>query len=278
MWWPAATPTPSGSITDVVARDGCLHVTVKTKSPAAGAAEFAPNIRDVRDRANPRIAGGCQFPSQLGRLTLPGDYLCVGGSQLSVVDVRDPGAPHIVGSVAHYCEGRVAVDARYAYGGSLSWASMNVFDVTRPGSPSHAGEMRMYADVIDVAVSDPDPAVRGHYALAALKFDSNDLSKVCVVDITRPLQFGKPSLLSYLYDLNDSFSGYGSATCVAVVGDWAYVGHTNSATGLSIVHLGPTAYSYVFDQNPETVPDTVAEGGGKGLAASASAAASGQGD
>jgi hypothetical protein len=278
--WSVDAPFPSGSITDVLARDGYLYLAVNRTGRASGAPEYWLDIWDVHDRLDPQPVGSCQFSTLLDRMTLRGDYLYVGGTQLSVVDVKNPAAPHIVGSVNQYCPGGIAVDDRYVYGGSLTWATMNVFDVTQPSSPSYAGGMEdiwSYADVIDVAITDPDPALYGHYALTSLQFDSNNLSVVCVVDIRRPLLFGEESLLTHLSNLNDAYGGAGTVSCLAVAGNWAYLGHTSSANGLSIVHLGAKAYSYVFDQDPNTIPDTVADGAADGLTASASVSASANG-
>jgi hypothetical protein len=233
-------------------------------------------VFDISNPAGPVWTGSCGLPDTAGqvRLTVQGSYAYVGGDYMCVVDVSNPASPQYVSwawagpsKAASLCAGP-AVDSRYAFVASND--RMAVFNITA-STPRYVGSLVAswpYSTGVGVALTEPGAAKR--YALVAYDKAGDLNGFIEIIDASRPLRLD--------HDHGEWTGGGGSIECVTVSGDWAYEGRSGETTeNFVITHLGPTAYSWVFDRRARTVPDRRADGPQNGLVASVTVAARGRG-
>jgi hypothetical protein len=156
-------------------------------------------------------------------IAVAGSYAYVAESapnKLLVIDISQPAAPHVVGSVATGAgPSSVAVSGTHAYVVNKGANTLQVFDVTTPGSPALAGTVATGAEPMDVAVVGSRAYVISNGAKLLQVFD--------VSSPTAPVAQGSAA--------TDS-----KPTAVAVSGGYAYV--VDFATGsLRIYDVGNPA-------------------------------------
>lgn len=234
-------------------------------------------VFDVGDPANPVWRGSCGLADTTTpmRVTVRGSRAYVGGSYLCVVDVSDPANPRWLSEAwvgtskrMSLCAGP-AVDSRYAFVASDD--KLAVFDMTRQ-PPLYTGSLvASWPQSTGSAVALTEPGARKRYALVAYQRARGDLNGfVQIVDVSRPLRLD--------HDHGEWTGGGGNIECVTVVGDYACEGRSGETTSnLVISHLGPTAYSWVFDRRLGAVPDRSPDGAQSGLKANLTLRAKGSG-
>lgn len=92
-------------------------------------------IQDVRDPKKPVVLSATKMPAIDIALSGHHAYVTVEGEGLRIYDVRAPGAPERVGSIAEREVGRVIVDHGRAYV-QCAQSSLCVYDVTTPSAPA----------------------------------------------------------------------------------------------------------------------------------------------
>jgi subtilisin family serine protease len=209
--------------------------------------------------------------------------LYIGGWELHVVDVHDPTAPALLSSAYDPKEGScnmgVALSGGYAFSGDDPDAAregdLDIFDVSDPAAAQFVrsftwkqpnGSFTM-DKVREVVAADEDPARSKHYLLAGWNNTPWDATYVNLLDVTEPHD---PVNLGPIETPDDPTTSDGDwkATELSVQGEWLYGGCRDADYEFAVWHLGPTAYSYLLDQNPVGTPDTSPEGLGGGLAGS----------
>jgi len=147
----------------------------------------AGGIFQVFDIANPTqrtLLGDLQYWTGTHPYVAPaGDYLftCTifGGEALTIVDVRNPGEPALVGDFYHLGEGNWSGGMTLLQGYAFcarQWAGLQVLDLSLPTEPKHVGAYYPEAPVSDVAVRDS----------FAFLTEGSDLSGLEVIDIGDP--------------------------------------------------------------------------------------------
>ena len=234
-------------------------------------------VLDVSDPANPVWVAYCQVDDSVNHLLLNGDYLYAAGSQhLATIDVSDPAAPALLGSTDADSMG-LARDGGSLFTGDSSDASKtDAFGLEAPASPAFLGSLLCFHSGVLMSVDDlalTDTSLRHHYLIVAYDAAPTEFEWVEILDVTPPLTYGDASLLRYRGDVagpeNDRVND------LTVAGDWVYV--AQEYFGMTISHIGPDAYSYVFDKNPGTIPDTISDGDQSGLGADATVTATSDG-
>ena len=165
------------------------------------------------------MGGECMAVSDTRACIAKWDY-CVGG-ELDVLDVSNPHAPQLLGSVnvlgnVH----AVAISGDYAYmtEGCL-YQGLQVVDISVPGSP------QIVASVPTAPAEAKGVAISGQYAYVTTRdWNYPGSGSLLIIDIADP---GHPQLVSSLV-----MPGYG-AGALAVNGKYAYV----AANGLYVVDI-----------------------------------------
>jgi hypothetical protein len=179
---------------------------------------------DVTNPGTPAL-GRCALPGSAQDLVLRGDHAFVacGLAGLQALDLTDPIAPRIVGSVSMpYWTWDVALSGDYACVANV--AALRVIDIADPASPQLRGSF------------DPPGSVRGVDAREAYAFigtyDGYD-GYFRVVDISDP---GLPTQVAALRLAT-------SVDCVTLDGNYAYVGASNP--GFIVVDVSDPVHPFV---------------------------------
>jgi hypothetical protein len=242
------------------------------------------SIECARYSLSPHRIGGYNPATTAGGVAIVADlaYLAVGTGGLQVLDLANPAAPQLVGSVALPGVGGaldVAVNGRYAFV-AMGPTGIKVVDIANPSAPVVVGQVDTPGNANSVAVAgnlvfvadrtpglqvidvtDPmhpriigasvtmnsalDVAVAGSYAYIAA-----DIAGLCAIDITDPQH---PSIAGSVD------TPYG-AVGVAVAGTFAYVADRQG--GLQIIDVSnPEAPAGVAAVTlPEALDVTVTQG------------------
>ncbi|MBE0428792.1 MAG: hypothetical protein IBX61_02850 [Thermoleophilia bacterium] len=197
-------------------------------------------IVDVSNPQSPVPAGTFDTPGSAMDVAVAGQYAFVadGAGGLRILDISDPAGPEACGlyRVSGNANG-VAVSGSHAFV-AYGALGMRILDISNPAAPSLTGAYNTPGDAQSVTVS-------GMFAYVA-----DGSAGLQIIDISTP---ASPALekahdtpgISYDVDVSDGR---------------AYV--ADGSSGLQIISPGgqASAYSYILDQQPETVPDEVAEG------------------
>jgi hypothetical protein len=161
---------------------------------------------DVRNSENAPIVGSLTLPDEPYGLALTATHAVVADrtAGLQIVDVTDPGTPHVVAALNLFWSIGVAVSGRFAYvTAGYGPRSLVVVDLADPLRPQIVGQLTMPDWSMGVAVA-------GNYAYVADSYGG--LAVVDVTDPRQPLLVGGVAMLF--------------ATAVAVSGTHAYVTDT----------------------------------------------------
>ena len=146
-----------------------------------------------------------------GGVAVSGNYAYVvdGNNELQVIDISNPAAPTLSGSLVIGAAGFVELSGNYAY--IVGFSGLQVVDISNPAAPTLAGSLGFS---IGPYIYNADLAVSGNYAYVV---DGNN--ELQVIDISNP---AAPTLSGSL--------GIGvRPRSLAVSGNYAYVVHLQSA-------------------------------------------------
>lgn len=237
----------------------------------------------VFDWAQPAtIAGVYSGAERVNDVAVAGDfaYIAAAAQGLLILNISNPAAPTLVGSfdTPDYANS-IEVSGSYAYVADGS-GGLQIINIANPSAPTLAGSYHTLYYALSVAVS-------GNYAylidpmigLRILNIADPAAPTLAGVQDTQGWYFHITTVGSYAYltngngygldayDISDpasfslvrSFDTHGLAREVAVLGDHVFA--ADGQDGLTIVDSNLWSdYSFVFDQSPDTVPDTVSEG------------------
>ncbi|MHB0867816.1 MAG: LVIVD repeat-containing protein [Thermoleophilia bacterium] len=197
-------------------------------------------IINISNPAAPTLTGSLNTPGTAQELVISGNYAYVAdwASGLQIINITNPAAPTLAGSYhTPYNAQSVAVSGDYAYVVD-PLIGLRILNIANPAAPVLAGSLDTPGWYFHVATI-------GSYAYLT---DGNS-GLLEAYDISNP---ATPSLVS-------SFDTQGLTREVAVLGDHVFA--AAGQDGLTIVDSNLWAsYSFVFDQSPDTIPDTVSEG------------------
>lgn len=218
-------------------------------------------VVDISNPALPVLAGSCILPDSADEVAVSGNYAYVGDyGGLGIIDISNPAAPVLTAHHNGIWASAMKIRGNYVYmacGGS----GLKIMDVTDPAAAFVVGgyDTPHNARGIDL---------RGNYAYVA---DGD--AGLQIIDIFNPAY---PTLWGS-YDT----PGISAGTDV-VVGStgFAYMGFADGIAGCIEIYPGQcpplppfggihvfsaaapqNTYSYVLDQSPATVPDSIPEGG-----------------
>lgn len=176
-------------------------------------------VVDIRNPAKPELLGGCDTPGYAQDVALAGDYAYVADrAGLQVFDVRTPAKTVWIGKCDSSGAHRIALAGSYAY--LADWEGLNVIDVRNPAKPVSVGKYN--GSVVDVAVSG------SHVYTAESWWDEQakkSRARLGVIDVSNPSN----PVRTAGFEIN------GSATCVAVAGEFAYL--ADDRTGLEVISI-----------------------------------------
>ncbi len=164
-----------GIVRHVAARDGLAYV-------AAGAAGLQIFALDPQ----PRRIGGVAIDGESSKVVLQGDhaYVAAGAAGMSVVDIRQPDAPRVVGRLVE-ARGDAVITTDLAVRGSFAYVvSRNLMqvDITDPSQPRLARGVEDWADAVaiegDLLYAAPSDALDrgqrfGHLRVYDISVDRN---------------------------------------------------------------------------------------------------------
>ncbi|MBI5870380.1 MAG: hypothetical protein HZB44_05390 [Actinobacteria bacterium] len=232
-----ASPTLAGSL----AMSSAVDVAVSGDFAYVASYGYGLRVIDISNPASPALRGTFNTPGIAVGVALSGNhaYVADNNSGLQIIDVTDPDNPAFAGAYNpgySFLAARVSGTLAYMAAGS---SGLVIVDISDPANTSLAGAYDTPGSALDVAVS-------GIYAYMA-----DYSSGLQILDISNP---ANPTLAGSYATLPASY-----AEDVDVSGSFAYL--SDYTVGLTIVEASTaTGYSYIFDQNPATVPDTVSEG------------------
>lgn len=211
-WRPGTLALPEPGIDDVVLSGTTAYV--------AGRNGSGLHVVDVSDPTRPTRIADLDVATR--SLALRDDVLLAWyDGTLTTVDVADPAAPRVLGSVVTGGTGTAAGVGDLAVEGATAYAvdsdGLRTVDVSDPGAPAVLGTLAEWDYVLGVAVD-------GHTACLSLGSDG-----VAVVDVRDP---ARPVTVGALHTP-------GSSTSVLVVGGLAYVG--SSEGDVTILDLADPA-------------------------------------
>ncbi len=140
---------------------------------------------------------------------IQGKYLYIKDTALRVVDVSDPAAPSVVGTLSAGSSGKMTVSGSYAYIPNNTTSTLVVVDITNPASPTAVGSLSLGALVSEMVVN-------GRYLYVGAGTDLK------IVDIANP---SSPTLLT-------TIAAGGTVTSVTFDGRYLYAG---AGTNLLII-------------------------------------------
>jgi hypothetical protein len=203
-------------------------------------------VLDIGDPANPAIIGSYDAPQNAYRIAASGDYLFVTDySALLVLDVSDPTLPVQVGfnDTTVFRDVAIAGDYVYTVDGTYN---MDVFDVSNPANPTHAGNYtfepnyHVYPWWVTV--------VGDHAYVTSDDYDYGGVYSIDVSDPTTPTLYGGYQVDPYLYE---------QVWDVVIDGDRGYV--SDIYNGLTILEIFDREYK--ANTNTAVSRDVDARGG-----------------
>ncbi len=243
-------------------------------------------VVDISDPAAPARAGSLDTSDYIYSVTVSGNYAYLlayaqdGGSGLRVVDISDPAAPSQVASLnTPGAAQELVLSGDHAY--VADWASgLQIISIADPAAPAIAGSIGTPYNTLSVAVAG------GH---AYVVDPGIGLRIIDISDPTAPFLAGTQDTAGWyyhiaaaggfvyltdggggllrIYDIADpvspalvrSLDTRGLTRGLRVVGDHVFA--ATGKDGLKVIDSNIwAAFSYVFDQSPATIPDTVSEG------------------
>ncbi len=202
-------------------RDGVASATAyftNWTTPSGPPPSTGPTIRSAVDLAGAQDGRKIDTQGNYAYVTRAG-----GNPNFAIIDVSNPDAPNVVGSlnITGGATNGVAVSGNYAYVASSSnQKELVVVDISNPSSPFEAGTLNLpgNADGLSVAV-DGTTLYLTRVSSAQDEFYS--------IDITTPTN---PTVL-------DSLSYSGSINDVHILGSYAYLASTNNSAELVVVDI-----------------------------------------
>jgi hypothetical protein len=272
-------PVESGSVSDSTDLAGAIAVAVQGNiawTAAYSSGELT--AVDFSNPASPTVLGSTPTTTSLinaTNVTIAGHHAYVTsknrngpkgsgsnddgtGNSLTIVDISNPSAPAVIGSVTDsnrlFGAYGVAVQSGYAYVAAQGCVtgfpcpnptvgnSFEVIDVSNPASPQIVASIANSAlpvpyfgsDALDHATS---VAVSGHYAYVTAAYDN----RLTVIDISNPLS---PQIVASIQDQ----ARLAFDVDVAVQGNYAYVANQSTYLGLAVVDISNPA-------NPQILGD-----------------------
>ncbi|MHB9088952.1 MAG: LVIVD repeat-containing protein, partial [Thermoleophilia bacterium] len=226
-------------------------------------------IFNITDPANPSFVGLLGIGSgDAHAVAVQGNQaFLVDGARLLAVSVNDPSTPSILGSIPVPGARDIAIAGGHAY--ITNGASLIIIDVADPAAPAITSEYQMKSPWLIPrwpGGSSYDPYVKGiavsgdyayvsyaRYYFADWGPDDNVygtfLEQVDISDPANPVFTGSSN-----DNRGTANSGY-NAEGVMVSRQYAFI--ADGYYGLVRKDISPTQFSYVLDQSPATVPDTV---------------------
>lgn len=228
----SAVPTVMSVVPSSGTTDSPTEVTITGEN-------FEPGAKVSLLNGGPFVVGSLDIPAQDVYISGNYAYLINYTIGLTVVDISDPAAPKITGSISLaslpnglYVSGDYAYVAEgeayepYEDDYEFSWSGLEIIDISDPTAPKLVKSIATAGAAHDVYVS-------GDYAYVA-EGASNDSSwrGLEVIDISRP---AFPRIIG-------SYKGSTDAYGVYVSGNYAYLANANyyssTASGLEIIDIG----------------------------------------
>jgi len=230
----SAVPTVKSVTPSTAPADSLTSVTIK-------GANFEPGAKVSLINGGPFLVGSLKAFAR--DVYVLGDYAyLISFKALIIVDISDPAAPEIIGSISVaswtnglYVSGNYAYVAEgepyypyYEYDGEsppYSWTGLEIIDISDPTTPTIVGSVATAGAAYDVYVSED-------YAyVAEVESNFSGWQGLEVIDIKKP---ASPKIVGS-YKISDD------ANAVYVLGDYAYIASLNSS-GLKVMDIShPTA-------------------------------------
>ena len=219
-------------------------------------------VVDISDPTAPVITGSIGLASTPNGVYVSGDYAYVvegevsdpgeeawyAWSGLEIIDISDPAAPKLAGSIATagaaydvHVSGDYAYVAETASYGS-SWRGLEVIDIKRPASPLIVGSYKGSVNAYAVYVS-------GNYAYLTIANYYGSTSGLEIIDISDPTA---PTLAGSIATISSSYDVY-------VSGNYAYVAESQNLysdwSGVQVIDISDPASPVVvssFDTSIRT--------------------------
>lgn len=148
------------------------------------AGEVGLQVVDLEDPSAPRLLGTIDTPGDAGSVVIRGGVALVSDSSLLAVDLQDGHAAPILGHLAGFSSLGIDADDSYVYAGNGD--GLDVYDASIPGEPRLLGSADLYYGAWDVDVA-------GGYAFVANRYgglkifsidDPNNLTQVGELDFS----------------------------------------------------------------------------------------------
>jgi hypothetical protein len=227
------------------------YVYVANQEITVGHSNFA--VIDVTKPTAPAIVGTLDDDTNLyfltgvavsGRYayTVSGNNAVSGKKEFSVIDLANPTAPDIAGTIDDntnlYYPYAVAVSGGYAYvaadtNGTAGKKDFTIVDISNPAAPAVVGSLEDKTNLYKIR----SVYIQGIYAYVVSQNTTGGKSNLSIIDISNPT-------LPFVIGTLDDDTNLAAAYTVEVRGRYAYVGTQTSGTG------GAHAFTVVDVSNP----------------------------